>query len=348
MREHHQITVPGKLLDLDGYVREPGYAKQPLLQYCRSDVKAPKWRIKEWDYYLITDGKRAVALTVADNSYMGLLSVSFLDLENPLNRTKTAMKMFPSKKSFVDLPETSSVGDVRAKHGGIEIEYLHTETGRKISCKAKDFYGGHDFWAEFVIDDIPPECMVIATPFTKKRHFYYNQKINCMRAAGKAVLGGVEYEFKQSDSTAILDWGRGVWPYDNTWYWGTASGYLKGKKFGFNIGYGFGDTSAASENMIFYDGAAHKFDDVDFGIPKNSKGKYEFLRTWHTTSSDNRLDFIFEPILDRRADTSLLNIIASYQHQVFGKATGYAVLDDGTKLQFKDLLASAEVIHNKW
>ena len=45
---------------------------------------------------------------------------------------------------------------------------------------------------------------------------------------------------------------------------------MNGKPFGFNIGYGFGDTSAASENMLFYDGTAHKLDDVTFHIPKDS------------------------------------------------------------------------------
>lgn len=34
-------------------------------------------RLKEWDYYLISNGHIAVALTIADNSYMGLDSISF-------------------------------------------------------------------------------------------------------------------------------------------------------------------------------------------------------------------------------------------------------------------------------
>jgi len=34
-----------------------------------------------------------------------------------------------------------------------------------------------------------------------------------------------------------LDWGRGNWTYKNRWYWGSASGLLKGDSFGWNIGY---------------------------------------------------------------------------------------------------------------
>ena len=101
------------------------------------------------------------------------------------------------------------------------------------------------------LTDAPKESMVIVTPF--KDHpeaFYYNQKINCMRVEGNIRLGSKEYICDPADTFAVLDWGRGVWTYDNTWYWGSASGLADGVPFGFNIGYGFGDTSAASENVL--------------------------------------------------------------------------------------------------
>ena len=84
--------------------------------------------------------------------------------------------------------------------------------------------------------------MVICTPFNKPGHFYYNQKINCMRASGAVRIGEEEYRFEPDSSFGVLDWGRGVWTYHNTWYWGSASGLVDGVDFGFNIGYGFGDT----------------------------------------------------------------------------------------------------------
>ena len=47
-----------------------------------------------------------------------------------------------------------------------------------------------------------------------------------------------------------MDWGRGVWTYHNTWYWSSASGELDGVPFGWNLGYGFGDTAAATELIL--------------------------------------------------------------------------------------------------
>ena len=61
------------------------------------------------------------------------------------------------------------------------------------------------------LTDEPDESMVIATPFDKPGHFYYNQKINCMRAEGWIELGSRRYELTKDKFFAVLDWGRGVW-----------------------------------------------------------------------------------------------------------------------------------------
>ena len=198
-----------------------------------------------------------------------------------------------------------------------------------------------------VLSDEPAESIVICTPFEKEGHFYYNQKINCMRASGTVRLGEEVYTFHPEDSFGVLDWGRGVWTYENTWYWGAAHGVVDGHVVGFNIGYGFGDTSAASENMIFVDGIAHKLDRLTFNIPKTADGRDDFLKPWTFTSNDGRFEMDFLPIIDRSSCTNL-KLILSDQHQVFGKFTGKMVLDDGTVVHLKDFVGFAEKVHNKW
>jgi hypothetical protein len=189
--------------------------------------------------------------------------------------------------------------------------------------------------------------MVIATPFSKKAYFYFNQKINCMSAEGKVSVRGKDYIFSPQDSFAVFDWGRGVWTYRNTWYWGSASGQIKGVPFGFNIGYGFGDTSAATENMLFYNGKAHKLSKVSFNIPAAANGKEDYLKPWTFTSDDGRFEMEFEPILDRASCTNAL-VIKSDQHQVFGRFTGTVILDDGNVITIKDFIGFAEKVINKW
>ena len=140
-----------------------------------------------------------------------------------------------------------------------------------------------------------------------------------------------------------------MWTYKNVWYWGSLSCYLDdGRRFGWNIGYGFGDTSKASENMIFLDGVCHKLDKVTFNIPKTADGKkYDYMSKWTFTDNEGRFNVEFTPIIDRCDNTDLL-VLCSKQHQVFGKMNGFVILDDGTRLEVKDKLGFAERVFNKW
>jgi hypothetical protein len=187
--------------------------------------------------------------------------------------------------------------------------------------------------------------MVIATPFKKKRHFYYNQKINLLRANGYFKLGDLNHQFNSS-SLGVLDWGRGVWTYSNTWYWSSLNANYEGHRIGFNLGYGFGDTSKASENMFFYDKEAFKLEDVIFNIPKSEKGKEEYLKPWTFTSENRDIELTFEPIIDRYSNTNAL-IIQSNQHQVFGYFSG-TIRVNNKEYKFEHLLGFAEKVKNRW
>ena len=251
----HEITTSAPLLDEKGNIREPGYAKRLLPIYRRADIKAPVARIKEWDYYLVANDHFAVALTIADNGYMGLDSVSFLQFDEGWQMTRSPMRAFPMGRT--GLPETSAAGDTASSGKRHALVFRHVPGGRELTFRMEDFLNRDTIEGHLLLTQEPEESMVICTPFDKPGHFYYNQKINCMRAAGTVRIGGQTYTFDPADSFGVLDWGRGVWTYHNTWYWGSASGQVDGVPFGWNIGYGFGDTSAASENMLFYGGRAH-------------------------------------------------------------------------------------------
>lgn len=340
----HEITSRAPLLDAAGNLREAGYAKRLLPVYDRAVIRAGAARIKEWDYYLVANDHYAVALTIDDNGYMGLDSISFLHFDERWEKTKSPMRAFPMGRT--GLPASSAAGDTVINRKHYALSFRHEEGARVLTFHMEDFLDGLPVSGRIRLTDEPEESMVICTPFEKPGHFYYNQKINCMRASGSVLVGGREYVFDPADSFGVLDWGRGVWTYHNTWYWGSASGQVDGIPFGWNIGYGFGNTSAASENMLFYGGRAHKLSQVQFHIPMRD-GREDYLRPWTFTSDDGRFEMDFVPILDRAACTDV-KLIKSDQHQVFGRFTGTAVLDDGTAVRVKDFLGFAEKVENKW
>lgn len=341
----HEITKTHPLLDENGHLIETGYAKKLLLEYNRNSIKAHPMRIKEWDYYLVYNDDYAVALTIDDNSYMALDSISLIHFKEKWEHTNSPMKfMTMGKRNF---PSSSTDGDICVEGKEYKIEFLKREKERILNFKMDSFYEQKPIEGSITLCEEPEESMVIVTPYKESKvHFYYNQKINCMPAVGKVTFDGKEYLFQKENSFGTLDWGRGVWTYKNTWYWGSASGVVDGHLFGFNIGYGFGDTSNASENMLFYDGKAHKLSQVIFHIPMKD-GKEDYLAPWKFTSDDSRFEMDFEPVIDRAANTDFI-VLGSNQHQVFGKFTGICILDDGTQIHLKDFMGFAEKVSNKW
>ncbi|MCI6389128.1 MAG: DUF2804 domain-containing protein [Ruminococcus sp.] len=339
---NHEVTKVQRLLNEDGTLKEPGWSRKLYQIYDRNDIKKRATRIKEWDYYLVLAKDYGVAFTISDDGYIGLQSVSLLDFRGtPWEHTETVLSAFPMGK--LKMPSTTDKGDVMYKDKRLYLEYKKRGNMRKIVCVFKNFHEGKTFTCDLTLTQPDGDTMVIATPWKEDKHaFYYNQKINCMRASGTCTYGSETYTFNSDTDFATLDWGRGVWTYDNTWNWGSGNGIINGKDFGFNIGYGFGDTTAASENIIFYDGVGHKLDDITFNIPEDS-----YTKPWTITSSDKRFEMTFTPIIDRAAKIDV-KLIVTDQHQVFGKMNGVAVLDDGTKLEVKDLVCFCERVHNKY
>ena len=46
MSKQIEITAPMKLLNEDGTLAQPGYAKRNIIEYNRECISASKWRIK--------------------------------------------------------------------------------------------------------------------------------------------------------------------------------------------------------------------------------------------------------------------------------------------------------------
>ena len=341
MGRNHEVTSVQPLLNEQGNLREPGWSRSLVQKYDRNLIKAPKWRIKEWDYYLVLSDKFAGAFTISDDGYIGLQSVSLLSFENePWEHTETVLNAFPMGK--LKLPSDSSNCITEYADKRLQMKFSAEGGKRHITCHFEKFFQDKPFDCDIVLEQPDMDSMVIATPWDKDHAFYYNQKINCMRASGYMEYDGKKYEFNPSTDFGTLDWGRGVWTYDNTWLWGSGNADINGNSFGFNIGYGFGNTKAATENVIFYNGKVHKLDDVTFNLPENG-----YMDKWTFSSSDGRFETEFVPVLDRSAKLDF-KVLVSDQHQVFGRMSGKAILDDGEVVEFKDVMCFAEKVHNKY
>lgn len=140
--------------------------------------------------------------------------------------TRSPMRLMPL--GGTGLPQSSLRGSCARAGRGYGLLFQHEGEGRTLHAHMDRFRDGQALDAQILLTQEPEESIVMCTPFEKPGQFYFNQKINCMRAQGKVTLGDREYVFDPEDSFAVLDWGRGVWTCRSTWYWGSASGMVDG------------------------------------------------------------------------------------------------------------------------
>ena len=346
MSEQRMLKGPGPLLDMQGNLADIGWARQPLLDDNLENVRIyetfrfwQRFRIKRWDYYAVTTPTHFFSFTLGDIGYLGQVFAYAIDFTTGKYHEESLS--IPLSKG-IWLPRNSTEGDSWFDNGKVSMRFQALPGERRVSVKWPLFEGG-GLNAEFSLAQPEEhESMVIVIPIQGKR-FYYNRKINCMPATGWVDYLGKRYELEPNKALGNLDWGRGIWEYNSFWVWASASGFLSdGRKIGLNLGFGFGDTSAATENTVIIDGILHKLGKVDFTYSNQN-----FKSPWKMVSPDGRLNLEFTPFLERVAKTDF-KVLNSEVHQIFGRYNGTAVLDNGETVQITDLTGFAEEHHAKW
>jgi hypothetical protein len=341
-----ELTQSGSLLQADGKLAQVGWARQPILdcnlESARFYALTPlqRFRIKRWDYYAVFSPRRFFSATIADLGYAGNLFVYTMDFETGDLHEEGIVVPFGKG---VTLPRNSNEGDSHFEDARLKLDFSLHPDRRHLSVSWPSFHAGRGIQAE--IDLQTPsgyESMNIVIPIGEKR-FYWNRKINCLPASGFVKYGDLNETLDAKTCLGSLDWGRGVWEYQSYWNWASASGFLPdGRTIGLNLGRGFGDLSKAGENTLILNNRIHKLEQVKFDYTSG-----DYMKPWKFTDTENRLDLIFTPFKDRLAQTNL-GIITSKVHQMFGRYNGFAITDEGEKLQIKDLIGFAEEHHAKW
>lgn len=344
-QKQHLLKGPGPLLKKDGSLADIGWARQPLLDcnlenagFYRLRFLQPL-RIKRWDYYGLTTATHFYSFTLSDLGYLQMVFAYVVDFTNRSHFEET-LTLGPG--AGVKLPRNSSEGESLFDNGKVRMKFLSEAHERRLEVDWPGF-NQHGLRAQvkFAMES-QQDSLVMVTPIGKKR-FYYNRKINCLPADGWVEYLGQKVELTPKTCLGNLDWGRGVWEYNSFWVWTTASGFLPdGRRIGLNMGFGFGDTSVATENAVILDGKVHKLGQVVYIYdPKNLKNP------WSLRSPDGRLTLRFSPFYDRVAKTDF-KILGSEVHQLFGHFHGTLQTDDGETIEIHDLIGSSEEHKARW
>jgi hypothetical protein len=341
-----ELTETGKLLNQDGSLAQVGWSRKPLLDCNLEDARfywlrpLQHFRVKRWDYYAVFTPRRFFSATIADLGYAGNIFVYTLDFETGKLHEEGLVIPFGSG---VILPRNITAGDSSFSNSKVSLEFKLEGSQRLLSVSWPGFHEGRGIQAEITLEvAVTHQSMNIVIPIGKRR-FYYNHKANCLPATGWIKYGEDEEQLHPMSTVGSLDWGRGVWDYRSAWKWASASGFLpNGRMVGLNLGYGFGDNSAATENALVLDGVVHKLDQVEFTYDRTN-----FMKPWHFQDNQGRLDLSLDPFAERVAQTNL-GIIFSEVHQMFGRYSGFVIDDHGRRVEIDRLIGFAEDHLARW
>jgi len=336
-----EITEKTPLLSEDGALAAWGWARHPLMQFDRAAIpKASKPRYKEWDFYSVSGPDCYMDVTLANISWAVLASVSFVDYAT--KEMSTNFQLEPAADALVLPPDPyESVSYDRA---GRRVSFHFSDNVRTLRFDFPETWlVGPRIRGEMrILDDPTEEQLATAFPFETPGEFFYTNKLVALPASGSVEVSGTAHSFQPGRSFAVLDWGRGVWPAEFAWGWAVGAGMADGKRVGFNIGFGDEDNSRASGNSVVVDGVLHKLGTIDW-----TWNKGDVMQPWRFKGKDGRFDVVLEPSFDQSGEVDL-GQFASELDKVHGAASGRIVLDDGTVLEAKGLLAFAEHAIQRW
>lgn len=323
LTEPVSLTLPSGELNPDAV----GWARRPLVDTSGIGSTGSWGRNKRWEYWNVTTPTHVLALTVSLIDYAAVHEVWIFDRTDQRTWGR-APTLIPSRGAT--LPPSLDKGPVRAAAKDFLVEIDHSDGVVRLHAEIPE--------ASFDVEVARPnrhDCLAVVVPWSSRR-FQYTVKDVALPAAGVLRIEGIEYSLPPGQCWAVLDHGRGRWPYDIAWNWGAGSGLVDGVAFGIQVGGRWTAGTGSTENGILIDGVLTKISEElawDYDLSN-------WRQPWRVTGGG--LDATFTADYDRHAETNL-GLIASRTDQCFGIWSG-----SFAGFAFDGVYGWAEDVHNRW
>lgn len=329
LTEAVSLTLPDGRLDPAAI----GFARTSLVDTSGIGGRHGWGRNKRWEYWNVMTPTHIVALTVSSIDYAAVHEVWVFDRATGRSWGKSAT-VIPAHD--VALPGSLGGGIAIARAKGLAATVTPAAEGQVWRLHAEIADAAFDITVRR-----PPrhDLLAVVVPWSRRR-FQYTVKDVALPAGGTVTIEGRTHAVP-AGSWAVLDHGRGRWPYDVAWNWGAGSGILAdGRSLGIQVGGRWTDGTGATENGVVVAGRLHKI-----SVPV--EWTYDLahpLRPWRV--SGGGLDAVFTPFHDKRSATNL-GIVASRTDQCFGAWSGTFQTGDDA-IAFEGIEGFAEDVHNRW
>ncbi len=311
-----------------------GWATQPIID--TSGLARGRGRNKRWEYWNVATPEHILGMTVSHIDYACVHELWLLDRATGHALGKAAT-VIPPRGAVLAPRLEHGRSMARAKDLALDIDEVPGGTRLRGQIAGVAF----DITAELPDGH---ERLALVVPWSDER-FQYTVKDIARPASGWIRVDGVRHELPEGESWAVLDHGRGRWPYDISWNWGAGSGYTQlggeSRVIGLQVGARWTDGTGVSENAFFVDGRMHK-------IHGPTEWRYD-LASWRTPwqVTGGGLDARFKPFHNKVTRTDLL-VLKGHTDQCFGYWSGTFTTAAGEQIPFDGLIGWAEEVHNRW
>ncbi|NLA64476.1 MAG: DUF2804 domain-containing protein [Leucobacter sp.] len=322
------LTLPNGRLNPDAI----GWATQPIVD--TAGISRGAGRNKRWEYWNVATPTHIVGITVSHIDYACVHEVWVYDRATGEQQHRAAT-VIPARGVMLSRRLEQGRSMARAKNLAINIDETAGGTRLRFEIAGASLD---------VVAELPAghERLALVVPWSETR-FQYTVKDLARPAHGVLRIGDVEHQVggDAGDAWAVLDHGRGRWPYDISWNWGAGSGISNGRTIGVQVGAGWTDGTGVSENAFFVDGKMHK-------IHGPTDWQYD-ITSWRDPwrISGGGLDATFTPFHNKQTRTNLL-VLQGHTDQCFGHWSGSFETADGEIVEFDGIFGWAEEVHNRW
>lgn len=314
----------------DGTVNENsvGWSKN-IFSNC--DIDSGYFRKKIWNHYMWINENYICVIAIVKLDYVGLIFIDFYDI----NKNKEIHKNVTVLLCNGIIIHNSIGSYAHYQNKDMYLNIIRIDDKLHIMLK----------WDEVDIDAnimLQNESLNVLIQWSEKK-FHYTSKQLPLKSKGYIFIGKEDNEkFELENSVGFIDYGRGIWEREKSWYWLTCGFENEETIVGLNLSGKLTDNNDLNENAIIINNLVYKiYSDIKFEkidennwTIKNESSEYESIDLKFT-------------IINMHNKVNKKIFIKYNLKQNIGRISGVVKLHD-KYVEFKEIICLFDDYYVKW